>query len=72
MRERLAERGNEAVIPPNPTRKHAHRYDLGTYKQRKPIERMFWRLEDFRRSATRYENRAGFFLSTILLVAVVT
>ena len=48
----------KAVIPPNPTRKHPHRYDKNAYKGRNVIERMFCRLKDFRRIATRYDKRA--------------
>ncbi len=72
LREWLAERGTKAVIPPNPTRKHPHRYDVKAYKGRNLIERMFCRLKDFRRIATRYDKRADNFLSAILLVAAVT
>jgi transposase len=62
----------KAVIPPNPTRKHPHRYDPEAYKGRNLIERMFCRLKDFRRIATRYDKRADIFLSTILLAAALT
>jgi putative transposase len=51
-----AQRGCEAVIPPNPTRKHPHAYDPIAYRRRNLIERMFCRLKDFRRIATRYDN----------------
>lgn len=70
LREELAERRIKAVIPPNPTRKHPHRYDKTAYKGRNVIERMFCRLKDFRRIATRYDKRADIFLSTILLAAI--
>ena len=69
LRDWLAERGCEAVIPPNPTRKHPHRYDAEAYKQRNLIERMFCRLKDFRRIATRYDKRADTFLSAVLIAA---
>jgi len=68
----LAARQINAVIPPNPTRKHPHRYDKTAYKGRNVIERMFCRLKDFRRIATRYDKRADIFLSTILLAATLT
>lgn len=51
------------------TRKHPHRYDKRTYRDRNVIERMFCRLKDFRRIATRYDKRADIFLSAILLAA---
>jgi len=69
LREELDRRGIKAVIPPNPTRKHPHRYDKRAYKGRNVIERMFCRLKDFRRIATRYDKRADTFLSAICLVA---
>lgn len=72
LRDELAARRIKAVIPPNPTRKHPHRYDKVAYKGRNVIERMFCRLKDFRRIATRYDKRADIFLSAILLAAAIT
>jgi putative transposase len=72
LRAQLAGRGIKAVIPPNPTRKHPHRYDKRAYRGRNVIERMFCRLKDFRRIATRYDKRADTFLSAIFLVAAIT
>lgn len=72
LRDWLVERGCEPVIPPNPTRKHPHTYDPVAYRSRNAIERMFCRLKDFRRIATRYDKRADNFLSAVLLAAAVT
>ncbi|WP_247497351.1 IS5 family transposase [Bradyrhizobium sp. 149] len=72
LRDELAARRIKAVIPPNPTRKHPHRYDKAAYKGRNVIERMFCRLKDFRRIATRYDKRADIFLSAILLAAAIS
>lgn len=72
LRNWLAERRVRAVIPPNPTRKHPHHYDKRAYKGRNLIERMFCRLKDFRRIATRYDKRADIYLSAILLAAALT
>ena len=69
LRDELAQRRIKAVIPPNPTRKHPHHYDKRAYKGRNVIERMFCRLKDFRRIATRYDKRADIFLSTVHLAA---
>ncbi len=41
------------------------------YRRRNAIERMFARLEDFRRIATRYDRRAQNFLAAVCLVATV-
>lgn len=49
LRQELVQRRIKAVIPPNPTRKHPHRYDKNPYKGRNVIEGMFCRLKDFRR-----------------------
>ena len=72
LREWLSQRGAEAVIPPNPTRKHPHAYDPQAYKRRNLIERMFCRLKDFRRVATRYDKLGRNFLAGVLIAATVT
>ena len=72
LRRWLDSHGGEAVIPPNPTRKHPHTYDAEAYKSRNLIERMFCRLKDFRRIATRYDKRFDIFLSAIPLAAAIT
>jgi transposase len=72
LRDWLAERGAQAVIPPNPTRKHPHSYDADAYKRRNLIERMFCRLKDFRRIATRYDKLARNFLAGVLIAAAIT
>lgn len=72
LREWLSQRGAEAVIPPNPTRKHPHAYDPQAYKSRNLIERMFCRLKDFRRVATRYDKLGRNFLAGVLIAATVT
>lgn len=71
LREWLAERGTELVIPSNPTRKNPHAYDRDAYRGRNLIERMFCRLKDFRRITTRYDKRDTF-LSAICLAAAIT
>ena len=70
LRNWLSERGCEPVIPPNPTRKHPHSYDKAAYRTRNLVERMFCRLKDFRRIATRYDKRADIFLAAICLAAI--
>ena len=57
LRDWLAQRGTEPVIPRNPTRNHPHAYDRDAYCGRNLIECMFCRLKDFRRIATCYETR---------------
>ena len=69
LRDWLEKHGAEAVIPPHPTRKHPHAYDAQAYRARNRIERMFCRLKDFRRIATRYDKRADNFLSAVFIAA---
>jgi putative transposase len=52
----LVERGTRPVIPNNPTRKHTYPFDPEADKLRNLIERMFCRLKDWRRIATRRRN----------------
>lgn len=72
LRQFLLERGTEPVIPNNPTRKHFHPFDPIAYKRRNIIERMFCRLKDWRRIATRYDRCAHTFFSAICIAATVT
>jgi putative transposase len=72
LRQFLAQRGTLPVIPNNPTRKQRHPFDPVAYRQRNLIERMFSRLKDFRRIATRYDKLASNFAAAIALAAIVT
>jgi transposase len=69
LRQLLAEHGVEAVIPSVARRKPLIPYDPVLYRQRNLIERMFGRLKDFRRIATRYDKLARNFLAGIALAA---
>ncbi len=71
LRQFLAERGTLPVIPNNPTRKRFHPFDPVAYKQRNLIERMFCRLKDFRRIATRYDKLAVNYAAAVALAAIV-
>jgi transposase len=72
LRRLLAEHGVEAVIPSIARRKPLIPCDPVLYRQRNLIERMFGRLKDFRRIATRYDKLARNFLAGIALAATVT
>lgn len=67
----MIERGTIPVIPNNPTRKRLHPFDHNAYKRRNLIERMFCRLKDWRRIATRYDKLARNFLSAVSLAAAI-
>jgi transposase len=69
LRSRLAERGAEAVIPSTASRRTPIPYDTIAYKDRNRVERMWCRLKDFRRVATRYDKLAANYLSGVLITA---
>ena len=59
------------VIPNNPTRRRFHPFDKRVYKARNIIERMFCRLKDWRRIATRYDKLAANFSSAVVIAAII-
>jgi transposase len=69
LRALLSERAIEPVIPSIRRRKPLLPYDTRTYRERNLIERMFCRLKDFRRIATRYDKLARNFLAGAMLAA---
>lgn len=71
FREALSDRGIRPCIPGRKSRKKLVRYDKRRYKRRNRIERMFGRLKDWRRVATRYDRCPKVFLSAIALAATV-
>lgn len=70
LRQFLIEQGTTPVIPNNPTRKRQHPFDRDAYRRRNLIERMFCRLKDWRRIATRYDKLARNYASAVALAAV--
>jgi transposase len=71
LREWLADRGTQPVIPPRKNRKIQYDYDAAIYRQRNVIERMFCRLKDWRRIATRFDRNLKSFMGAIALAAAV-
>src|SRR5207244_4037243 len=69
IRDDLAERGIEPVIPPRSSRKTPIECDREAYKRRNLIERCVNRLNQFRRIATRYEKTARAYLSMLCIAA---
>ena len=67
----LAGRGTAPCIPGRASRKKPVACDTERYKQRNLIERMFGRLKDWRRIATRYDRCAHTFSSAICTAATV-
>jgi transposase len=69
VREALKEIGVEAVIPSKSSRKQAIEFDREAYKRRNLIERMFNKLKNWRRIATRYDKTASSFLAFIMIAS---
>lgn len=72
LRRFLAEQQAVAVIPSTTSRRAPIPYDTVAYKDRNRIERMWGRLKDWRRIATRYDKLARNFLSGAYLAAIFT
>jgi transposase len=72
LRNWLKTRRVQAVIPSTATRRTPYPLDKTAYKRRNLIERMFCRLKDWRRIATRYDRTARNFLSALALAATLT
>ncbi len=65
----MEERGALPNIPPKANRRWKNRFSPLLYRDRNAIERMFARLKDFRRIATRYDRMAKNFLAAACLAA---
>lgn len=57
----------KAVIPPRSNRKTRRRYSRMMYRTRNIVERVFNRINHFRRVATRYDKLAGNYLAFAVL-----
>lgn len=66
--------GNGAMpnIPPRTNRRWKNCFSPVLYRARNAIERMFCRLKDFRRVATRYDRLAVNFLADVCIAATVS
>lgn len=71
LRDWLQNRDTEPVIPPRSNRKVQYAYDKVIYRQRNVIERMFCRLKDWRRLATRFDRNITNFMAAVTLAAAV-
>jgi len=69
VRASLLIKGILPVIPPKANRKEPIACDFRAYKDRNRVERMFNRLKQFRRIATRYDKTAASFLGFLALAA---
>ncbi len=71
LRKWLKQRKVRPVIPSTATRRAPYPFNAKAYKRRNVIERLFCRLKNRRRIATRYDRIAANYLPAIALVAAV-
>lgn len=71
IRRQVEARGALPNIPPKVNRRWKNCFSPFLYRDRNAIERMFGRLKDFPRIATRYDRLAANFLAAICLAAIV-
>ena len=62
--------GAEAVIPPKKNRLEPREYDKEIYKERNHVERLFQKMKEYRRFATRYEKLAVNFLGVAYFIGI--
>jgi transposase len=70
LRRWLKERRVKAVIPSSANRTVPYPLDRTAYRRRNLIERLFCRLKNWRRIATRYDRLARNYLAGLALIAV--
>jgi len=71
FRNWLIRQNIKPVIPSTASRRTPYPLDRTAYKRRNVIERLFCKLKNWRRIATRYDRHAQNYLSAIALVAVI-
>jgi len=71
VRKKIEDMGAAPNIPPKANRRWKNCFSPILYRDRNAIERMFGRIKDFRRIATRYDRLASNFLSAVCLVATI-
>ena len=70
LRRWLKQRRIRAAIPSTASRRTPYPLDRAAYKRRNVIERLFCRLKNWRRIATRYDRLAQNYLSGLALAAI--
>jgi transposase len=71
IRAKLDAKGIEPVIPPKANRLEILVYDKEQYKLRNKVERLFNKLKQCRRMATRYEQLTAPFLGFVILALII-
>ena len=70
FRKHLRSRGIRYTIPRRSNEKRNGSFDKEIYKERNKVERLFSRLKEFRRIATRYEKRAANYSAMLTIAAI--
>jgi len=70
IREEIAKADVEAVIPAKSNRRHPALHDRVKYKWRNLIERLFNKLKNWRRVATRYDKTRESYLGFVALASI--
>jgi transposase len=68
--EAINNNGAVPVIPPRSNRKVLRDYDKDLYKERNLVERLFQKLKEYRRIATRYERLARNYMTMLNLGSI--
>ncbi len=71
LRQWLEKEKIKAVIPSSAARRTPYPLDRKAYRRRNVIERLFCRLKNWRRIATRHDRLATNYLSAVALVSAV-
>jgi transposase len=72
LRRQVEDGGVMSNIPPKANRRWKNCFSPFLYRNRNAIERMFCRLKDFRRVATRYDRNATNLLGAVCLAETVS
>ena len=72
VRRQVEDKGALPNIPPKANRRWKNCFAPFLYRNRNAIERMFCRLKDYRRVATRYDRLATNVLAAVCLAATVS
>ena len=70
LADTIVESGAEVVIPPKRNRKVQRSYDKHLYRERNAVERVFCKLKQFRRVATRYDKLLANFMGYVKVAAI--
>ena len=72
IRDAITAQGALVVIPSTTNRRVPIPYDRQAYKARNLVERLWCRLKDWRRIATRYDKLARNFLAAAVIAATIS